>query len=107
MELLTQLGHPIGVSVSAMQKAIRRGDAKLACHFAIDLARSNYWRYLWERVLIISAEDISTSESITQEIVALANSYASTVRHLCRESSASYVSRSQMPRPLRSLFCGT
>jgi replication-associated recombination protein RarA len=80
MELLTQLGHPIGVSVSAMQKAIRRGDAMTACHFAVDLARSNYWRYLWERLLIISAEDVSVSEPVTQEIVALANSYASTVQ---------------------------
>lgn len=66
--------------MSAVQKAIRRGDAKIAAHFAIDLARSNYWRYLWERLLIISAEDISVSEPVTQEIVALANAYAATVK---------------------------
>jgi replication-associated recombination protein RarA len=80
MQLLTKRGHPIGVAVSAMQKAIRRGDPQTACHFALDLACSNYWRYLWERLLIISAEDISTSEPITQEIVALANCFASTVK---------------------------
>ena len=74
----TQRGHPLGVAISAVQKAIRRGDAQVACHFAFDVAASGFWRYLWHRLLIISAEDVSAHEPVTQEIVALANCYATT-----------------------------
>jgi replication-associated recombination protein RarA len=54
---------------SAMQKAIRRGDAKIAGYFAHELIASNFWEYVWRRLLTISAEDVF--EPVTQEVLAL------------------------------------
>jgi replication-associated recombination protein RarA len=54
---------------STLQKAIRRGDARLAGYFAIELFESGYTAYAWRRVLTISAEDCA--ELVTQEVLAL------------------------------------
>ena len=42
---------------SAMQKAVRRGDAKTAGYFALELWHSGYRDYVWKRLFTISAED--------------------------------------------------
>ena len=42
---------------SAMQKAIRRADAKVAGFFALELWSSGYLDYVWKRLFTISAED--------------------------------------------------
>jgi len=42
---------------SAMQKAIRRGDARVAGYFGLELYHSGYAKYVWKRLYTISAED--------------------------------------------------
>lgn len=69
----TNRGYSLMEVVSAMQKAIRRGDARIAGYFAIELFESGYEAYMWRRLLIISAEDCA--DVITQEIKSLYDSY--------------------------------
>lgn len=52
-----------------MQKAIRRGDARLGGYWAIELFESGYHEYVWRRLLTISAEDCWGI--LTQEVGAL------------------------------------
>ena len=68
-ELQTIRGYAFGEVASALQKAIRRGDARLAGYWAIELFESNYKEYLWRRLLTISAEDCWGI--LTKEILAL------------------------------------
>lgn len=68
-ERLTVRGYPMMDVVSAMQKAIRRGDAKLAAFWACELYESGMEKYCWRRLYIISAEDCWGA--ITNEIEAL------------------------------------
>lgn len=72
-QIRTKRGYDFYTVASAMQKAIRRGDAKVAGYFAIELEQSNFAEYVWYRLLVISAEDCWGL--ITQEIEALYNSY--------------------------------
>jgi len=72
-DLRTASGHDFGEATSAMQKAIRRGDAKLAGYFALELFHGGYWKYVWKRLLTVSAEDCAGF--ITQEIKALHESF--------------------------------
>ncbi len=58
---------------SAMQKAIRRGDSRLAGYFGIELFESGFREYLWKRLLVISAEDVWGI--ITYEVEALYRSW--------------------------------
>ncbi len=58
---------------SAMQKAIRRQDARLAGYWAIELFESGFAEYVWRRLLTISAEDCWGL--ITFEIEALHRSW--------------------------------
>ena len=71
--LTTVRGHALLDVASALQKAIRRGDAKLAGYWAIELFLSGYRDYLWRRLLIISAEDCWGL--ITHEVEALYRSW--------------------------------
>lgn len=52
-----------------MQKAIRRGDARVAGFFALELWHSGYRDYVWKRLFTISAEDCYGL--ITTEVEAL------------------------------------
>jgi replication-associated recombination protein RarA len=72
-ELQTIRGYAFGEVASALQKAIRRGDARLAGYWAIELFESNYKEYLWRRLLTISAEDCWGI--LTKEILALYQSW--------------------------------
>ena len=65
----TKRGYDLFSVVSALQKSIRRGDITTAGYFALELEASGYVRYLWRRLMVISAEDIAGA--ITQEVVAL------------------------------------
>jgi len=65
----TRRGYDFFEVASALQKTIRRSKADLAGYFALELFDSGYIRYVWKRLLIISAEDCFGA--ITQEIVAL------------------------------------
>lgn len=67
-QLLTRNGYDFYEIASLLQKAIRRGDyqkAGFAAHELID----KYRKYLWKRLLIISAEDCYGI--VTKEIIGL------------------------------------
>lgn len=66
-------GYALLDVTSALQKAIRRGDARLAGYWAVELFESGYTRYLWRRLLTISAEDCWGR--ITHEVEALYHSW--------------------------------
>jgi replication-associated recombination protein RarA len=68
-QLTTVRGYALLDVASALQKAIRRGDARLAGYWAIELFESKYQAYLWRRLLTISAEDCWGV--ITHEVEAL------------------------------------
>ncbi len=68
-ELRTVSGCDFFEASSAMQKAIRRADAKVAGYFALELWHSGYRDYVWKRLFTISAEDCYGL--ITSEIEAL------------------------------------
>jgi replication-associated recombination protein RarA len=73
MILYTKNGYEFYSISSAMQKAIRRNDARLAVFFALELFHSNYAAYVWKRLFTISAEDCAGF--VTQEIEALWQGY--------------------------------
>lgn len=68
-EMHTTRGYRLGDVVSALQKAIRRGDERLSGYFAMEMFESNYEMYAWRRLLTISAEDCHGC--ITAEVKAL------------------------------------
>ncbi len=73
MRFRTTRGYNFGEVSSAMQKAVRRGDAKLAGYWALELFASGYGNYVWKRLLTISAEDCWGI--LTQEVKALHDGY--------------------------------
>jgi len=73
MQLKTRKGYDFFVATSALQKSIRRNKPEVAGFFAIELWESNYRKYVWKRLLTISAEDCAGI--ITKEIKALYDSY--------------------------------
>jgi len=66
---ITKRGHNFYAVLSALQKAIRRGDARLACYWAAELYESGFGPHVWNRLLIISAEDCWGT--VTQQVEAL------------------------------------
>ena len=74
MRITTKRGYDFFEVASAMQKAIRRNDPKVAGFFALELFHSGYQYYAWRRLLTISAEDCY-GDSITTEIFNLYRSY--------------------------------
>ena len=72
-ELKTIKGYDFYEAASALQKAIRRADHKVAGFFALELWSSNYVDYVWKRLLTISAEDCYGL--LTKEIMALHDAY--------------------------------
>ena len=71
--LTTTRGYSFPAVSSAMQKAIRRGDAKLAGYWALELWASGFGHYVWRRLLTVSAEDCWGI--LTAEVKALHDSY--------------------------------
>lgn len=69
MVITTVGGYDFFEVSSAMQKAIRRGDAAVAGYFALELWTSGYRDYVWKRLFTVSAEDCAGI--ITKEIEAL------------------------------------
>ena len=57
MILRTKNGYDFFECSSAMQKAIRRADVRVAGFFALELWSSGYRDYVWKRLFTISAED--------------------------------------------------
>lgn len=75
MQLKTVNGYLLSEAISAMQKEIRRGNAKLAGFWALEVwsGEKGYDQYVWRRLLVISAEDVAGY--VTQEIAALHAAY--------------------------------
>ena len=57
MRFTTKRGYEFGEVSSAMQKAVRRADTRLAGYWALELWASGYGNYVWKRLLTVSAED--------------------------------------------------
>lgn len=72
-EIYTKKGYNIYDVASCLQKALRRGDAKLAGYCALELYHSGFWKYVWKRILTVSAEDCGGI--ITKEVWALLESF--------------------------------
>ncbi len=73
MKIRTKRGYDLGEVASALQKAIRRGDARLAGYWALEMWTSGFGNYVWRRLLTVSAEDCWGI--LTAEIKALHDSY--------------------------------
>ena len=73
MELQSKRGYAYFEVASAMQKAIRRADGKMAGYWAIEMFESGWTDAVWKRLLTISAEDCAGI--ITKEITALHDSF--------------------------------
>ena len=73
MKLTTKNNYDFYEVASALQKSIRRGDVKTAGYFALELYHSGYYKYVWKRLLTVSAEDCHGI--ITQEIYCLFQSF--------------------------------
>lgn len=71
--MFTKRGYDLFEVASALQKSIRRGDAKTAGYMALELEASGYRRYVWKRLFVISAEDIAGC--VTKEVEALYNAF--------------------------------
>lgn len=72
-EMRTKNGYSLYTIASALQKAIRRGETELAVFAGLELLHSNYYNYVWKRLLTVSAEDCYGI--ITKEVVALKYSF--------------------------------
>lgn len=68
-QIRTKRGYDFHEAASALQKAIRRNDPRIAGYFAIEFFESRMPEYVWKRLLTISAEDCAGI--VTQEIEAL------------------------------------
>jgi replication-associated recombination protein RarA len=79
MRLHTKRGYPLYEAVSAMQKAIRRNDPRIAGYFAIEIVEGGFTEYAWRRLLTISAEDCAGL--ITTEIWNLYESWRLIDKH--------------------------
>ncbi len=72
-KILTYHGYDFFEVASALQKTIRRANAKYACYFAMELHKSGFSNYCWKRLLTIGAEDVE--QCIQKELVALHYSF--------------------------------
>jgi hypothetical protein len=59
-EATTPNGTPLGEAVSAMIKELRRGKELEAMYWAREI-EARYWKYVWKRLLIFAAEDVSVA----------------------------------------------
>ena len=48
--------------ISALQKAIRRGQVRPALYWAAEMDASGYTAWLWKRLLVIASEDVGTAD---------------------------------------------
>ncbi len=62
MEILTKNKYKFFECSSALQKAIRRNDEKVALFFMTELYLSGYGEYVWKRLKIIVSEDVGLAE---------------------------------------------
>lgn len=65
----TMNGYSFDEATSAMQKAIRRGDERVALFFSAELDRSGFGEYVWKRLRIICSEDIGLAEPMMPAVI--------------------------------------
>lgn len=58
MQRKTIRGYVLGEVVSALQKAIRRGDEAQATWWAAELDQSGFATHCWNRLIVIASEDV-------------------------------------------------
>lgn len=81
-QILTQKGYDFFEISSAFQKSVRRGKIDESCYWATELLNSNYHKYLWKRILIITVEDIGIAEpDAIVRIKALHDTFFSLIGH--------------------------
>lgn len=66
-------GNRYDETVSALQKAIRRGLEYEALSYALDLVESGHGALVWERLMVIAVEDVGLAKP---EVAVLVNSLA-------------------------------
>ena len=71
----TPHGHDAYEAVSALQKAIRRGDVEGACYFAWQLEAAGLGAWLWARLRVIDSEDCAVDPQLPATIEALHGRY--------------------------------
>ena len=77
---LTLRGYVLGEVVSALQKSIRRSDEKQAVQWAAEMDQSGFGSYLWNRLTIITSEDVGVAWPEGPAVIAaLRNSYETMV----------------------------
>lgn len=75
-EFKTRKGYDFFEVISALQKAIRRCEEENAVYWALELYKSGFSKALWNRLLVITSEDVGLAESgIEVSINALYNNY--------------------------------
>lgn len=69
--ILTPCGEPADIIISALQKFIRRGKTEEAARAAYELYLSGeeLRDYLWQRLLVISAEDVGLGQPAAPSVV--------------------------------------
>ena len=67
--MVTKKGYNFFEVSSAMQKSIRRGKEEDAFYWAWELYRSNFEKYVWKRLLIISCEDVGLADPEAIQLV--------------------------------------
>ncbi len=80
----TKKGYDLFEASSSLQKSIRRGLEKEALYWAWELELSNYGKYLWKRLLIISIEDIGPASTTA---TARVQSYSQVYNELKKQKS--------------------
>ena len=71
----TPHGHEAFEAISALQKAIRRGDVEGAAYFAWQLEAAGLGAWLWRRLRIIDSEDCAVDPHLPATIEALHGRY--------------------------------
>jgi replication-associated recombination protein RarA len=56
-------GYEFYEVMSAWQKAVRRGDEKMALYWSHELFLSNYASHLWSRLRVMASEDVGPTDS--------------------------------------------
>lgn len=75
-QIKTKNGYDFFEVSSAFQKSIRRCDENETMFWAVELYVSNYAKYLWKRMLIMTSEDVGlAAPGLPSQIIALKQSY--------------------------------
>ena len=62
-------GYDFYEVLSALQKAVRRGDEKMALYWSHELYLSDYASHLWTRLRVMASEDVGLADSSVAALV--------------------------------------